>query len=465
MIDHLTIQRIVETADIVEVISEFVPLKKAGASFKGLCPFHDDTTPSLVVYPARSSYKCFACGESGNVVRFLMKHNGWEFLETVKWLAAKYGIAIEEHRPHIDKEQEKMFRAVEWAATHFEANLTQEAGRAGREYFLARGFTEETIKTFRLGYALPDRSIFPRAAYDQYISKQTLLDTGLAYKPDDVEYANARFADRVIFPWINASGRVVAFGGRKLDAATKGVEQKYVNSCESPIFHKSAELFGIYQAKSAIRIAQHAYIVEGYTDVISLHQAGVKNVVSCSGTTLSSAQAHLLSRFCSDVTLVFDGDTAGLAASAHNIKPLLAEGMNVKVIVLPDGEDPDTIARRPGLLANNHNRTDHTDEPSLQTYLATASLDFLDFYTAYIIDKESTIPARSFAISILLQTIAAIPNEITKSLYLAEIQRRYSLTPDAIPQALGTETLTARIERLEAEMEELKGEKFTKETV
>lgn len=443
MIDQHTIQRIVETADIVEVISEFVPLKKAGASFKGLCPFHDDTTPSLVVNPARGTYKCFACGEGGDVVDFLMKHNGWEFLETIKWLAAKYGIAIEVHRPHIDKEQEKMFRAVEWAATHFENNLTQDAGRAGREYFLARGFTEETIKTFRLGYALPDRNIFPRAAYDQYISKQTLLDTGLAYKPDDAEYAHARFTDRVIFPWINASGHVVAFGGRKLDAATKGVEQKYINSCDSPIYHKSSELYGIYQAKTAIRTRLHAYIVEGYTDVISFHQAGVKNVVSCSGTALSSAQASLLSRFCTDVTLVFDGDIAGFVATTHIINPLLAEGLNVKVIVLPDGEDPDTLAKGK-----------NTDE--LQTYLTTAALDFIDFYTTYIINKESAIPARASAISILLETIAAIPNEITKSLYLAEAQRRFALPPDALSQPLGTESLAARVKRLEAEVEELK---------
>lgn len=452
MIDHLTIQRIVETADIVEVISEFVPIKKAGASFKGLCPFHDDTTPSLVVTPSRGTYKCFACGEGGNVVRFLMKHNGWDYLEAIKWLAAKYGIAIEEHRPHIDKEQEKMFRAVEWAATHFEGNLTQDAGRAGREYFLARGFTEETIRTFRLGYALPDRSAFPRAAYDQYISKQTLLDTGLAYKPDDLEYAHARFTDRVIFPWLTSAGRVVAFGARKLDAATKGVEQKYVNSCESPIFSKSSELYGICQAKHAICIAQHAYIVEGYTDVISLHQAGVKNVVSCSGTALSAAQAHLLHRFCTDLTLVFDGDIAGLAAAAHNIKPLFAEGMNVKVIVLPDGEDPDTLAK---------GKT--TDE--LHTYLTFAAVDFLDFYTTYIINKESTIPARASAITHLLQIIATIPDEVTKSLYLAEVQRRYALNPDAIPQVLGTETLTARVERLEAEVEELKIGKMTKNNI
>lgn len=443
MIDKFTVQRVMEAADIVEVISEFVPLKKAGASFKGLCPFHDDTTPSLVVNPARGTYKCFACGEGGNVVSFLMKHNGWEFLEAIRWLAAKYGIAIEEHRAPVNKEEEKMFRAVEWAATHFEDNLTQEAGRVGREYFIGRGFSEETIRAFRLGYALPDRSTLPRAAYDQYISKQTLLDTGLAYKPDDAEYAHARFADRVIFPWINTAGRVVAFGGRKLDAATKGVEQKYVNSCESPVFTKSSELYGIYQAKHTIRIAQHAYIVEGYTDVIALHQAGVKNVVACSGTAISATQAHLLHRFCTDVTLVFDGDAAGLQAASRNIKPLLQEGMNVKVIVLPDGEDPDTLVK---------GKT--TD--ALQTYLASSALDFIDFYSSYIIDKESSIPARATAVTTLLQAISTIPDEVKKSLYVAEIQRRYSLTPDAMAQTLGTETLIARIERLEAEVEELR---------
>lgn len=444
MIDHLTIQRILYAADIVEVISEFVPLKKAGTSYKGLCPFHDDTTPSLVVTPSRGSYKCFACGEGGNVVSFLMKHNGWEYLEAIRWLAAKYGIAVEEHHAPIDKEQEKMFRAVEWAATHFEGSLVQEAGRVGREYFIGRGFSEETIRTFRLGYALPDRSKLTLSAFKQHISRKTLQATGLAYQGTDTEYVYDRFTDRVIFPWINASGRVVAFGGRKLDAATKGVEQKYVNSCESPIFSKSSELYGIYQAKHAIRIVQHAYIVEGYTDVISLHQAGVKNVVACSGTALSATQARLLHRFCTDVTLVFDGDAAGFRAASRNIQPLLQEGMNVKVIVLPDGEDPDTLAK---------GKT--TDE--LQMYLTTSAVDFIDFYSSNIIDKESSIPARASAIRTLLQTIAAIPDEVTKSLYLAEVQRRYALSPDAIAQVLGTETLTARVARLEAEVEELKG--------
>lgn len=443
MIDQHTIQRIVAAADIVDVISEYVPLKRAGASYKGLCPFHDDTTPSFVVYPASGTFKCFACGEGGNVVGFLMKHNGWEYLETIKWLAAKYGIAVEEHRPRMDQDEEKMFRAVEWAATHFEANLMQEAGRAGREYFQSRGFTEETIHTFRLGYAPADRSNLTLAAFKQYISRKTLQETGLAYQGIDTEYVYDRFTGRVIFPWINAAGRVVAFGGRKLDAATKGVEQKYVNSCESPIFSKSSELYGIYQAKHAIRLAQHTYIVEGYTDVISLHQAGVKNVVACSGTALSVAHSRLLKRFCSDVTLVFDGDAAGLKASARNIKPLLAEGISVRVIVLPDGEDPDTLAK-----------TKSPDE--LKAYLEAAAIDFLDFYAHDVIGCESDIPARAAAITTLIKTIATIPDEVTKSLYLAEVQRRFSLMPDAIPQVLGIESLAARIERLEEEMERMK---------
>lgn len=443
MIDQYTIQRIVDAADIVDVISEYVPLKRAGASYKGLCPFHDDTTPSFVVYPASGTFKCFACGEGGNVVGFLMKHNGWEYLETIKWLAAKYGIAVEEHRPRMDQDEEKMFRAVEWAATHFEANLMQEAGCAGREYFQSRGFTEETIHTFRLGYAPADRSNLTLAAFKQYISRKTLQETGLAYQGIDTEYVYDRFTGRVIFPWINAAGRVVAFGGRKLDAATKGVEQKYINSCESPIFSKSSELYGIYQAKHAIRARKCAYIVEGYTDVISLYQAGVKNVVACSGTALSAAHACLLKRFCSDVTLVFDGDAAGFNAAARNIRPLLAEGITVKVIVLPDGEDPDTLAK---------GKT--TEE--LQTYLASTALDFLDFYTSYIVEKESAIPARAAVISSLIQTIATIPDEVTKSLYLAEVQRRFSLTPDAVPQVLGAAALVARIDRLEEEVETMK---------
>jgi len=326
MIDKTTIQRIMDATDIVSVISEFVQLRKSGASYKGKCPFHDDTTPSLVVTPAKGIFKCFACGESGDVVTFLMKFNGWSYPEAIKWLANKYDIIIEENRPRVNRTEEKMWNAIEWAACYFGKNLTEDAGRKGREYFAERGFTEDTIREFRLGYALSSKSALSMEAFRNNITRTTLQNVGLAYKGEETNHVFDRFTDRVIFPWLNASGRVVAFGGRKLDSETKGVEQKYINSCDSAIFSKANELYGIYQAKSAIRLANQVYIVEGYTDVISMHQAGVKNVVACSGCALSTNQARLLKRFCENIILMYDGDDAGLKAAAHNIEPLLQEG-------------------------------------------------------------------------------------------------------------------------------------------
>lgn len=432
-----------DAADIVDVISEYVTLRKAGASYKGKCPFHDDTTPSFVVTPSRGIYKCFACGEGGDVVTFLMKHNGWSYPEALKWLANKYGITIEENKPRVNRAEENMYNANSWAATYFEGNLALEAGKAGKDYFLGRGFTEETIKEFRLGYALPDRSAMSIAAVNQHIYRTTLQKVGLAYKGTDTSLVYDRFAGRAIFPWINASGRVVAFGGRKLDSATKGVEQKYINSCESEIFSKSNELYGIYQAKHAMRLANHVYIVEGYTDVISLHQAGVKNVVACSGTAMSANHARLLKRYCNNVTLMFDGDEAGMKAAANNIAPLLAEGMNIKVIVLTNNEDPDTLAKS------------KTAE-ELQSYLATNAIDFLDFYATYIINKETDVPARADHITNLLSTIDSVPNEVTRSLYRAECQKRFGVTENAINQTLGYDSLLDRVDKLEKEVEELR---------
>lgn len=443
MIDKSTIQRIMDAADIVEVISEYVTLRKAGASYKGKCPFHDDTTPSFVVTPSRGIYKCFACGEGGDVVTFLMKHNGWSYPEALKWLANKYGITIEENKPRVNRAEENMYNANSWAATYFEDNLALEAGKAGKDYFLDRGFTEETIREFRLGYALPDRSAMSIAAVKQNIYRTTLQKVGLAYKGTDTSLVYDRFVGRAIFPWINASGRVVAFGGRKLDAATKGVEQKYINSCESEIFSKSNELYGIYQAKHAMRLANRVYIVEGYTDVISLHQAGVKNVVACCGTAMSANHAHLLKRYCTNGTLMFDGDEAGMKAAASNIAPLLAEGMNVKVIVLTNNEDPDTLAKS------------KTAE-ELQSYLTTNAIDFLDFYATYIINEETDVPARADHITDLVKIIGTIPDEMTKSLYLSECNNRFELTENTISQTLGYDSLAAKVEKLEKEMEGLK---------
>lgn len=443
MIDKNTIQRIMDASDIVEVISEFVQLRKAGASYKGKCPFHDDTTPSFIVTPSKGIFKCFACGESGDVVTFLMKHNGWSYPEAIKWLGNKYGISVEEEKPKVNRTEDPMWKANEWAAGYFENNLTQESGRKGMEYFASRGFTEETIREFRLGYALPNKSCLSMEAFKNNVTRTTLQKVGLAYKGDDTNHVFDRFTDRVIFPWINASGRVVAFGGRKLDAGTKGVEQKYINSCESVIFSKANELYGIYQAKSAIRMTNHVYIVEGYTDVISMHQAGVRNIVSCSGCALSTNQAQLLRRFCENVTLMFDGDQAGLKAATRNIEPLLQEGLNVKVIVLSDNIDPDNLARE-------------KQEDELKEYLSANAIDFLDFFSIHIIDKEKDIPAKSAVIANVLQAIGKIPNEVIKSLYLGECQKRFGVTMDAIYKVLGLDTLAERIGRLEAEIEELK---------
>ena len=440
MIDRLTIQRIMDAANIVDVISEFVQLRKSGAHYKGKCPFHDDTTPSLIVTPARGIYKCFACGESGDAVTFLMKHKGLSYPEAIKWLGDKYGIAIEENRPRVNRAEEAMYNLNAWASSHFENNLILDSGTKGKEYFISRGFTEETIKTFHLGYALEDKSQLTIAAVREGFSRNTLQKTGLAYKGTNTNLVYDRFVDRVIFPWMNASGKVVAFGGRKLDAGSKGIEQKYINSCESPIFSKSNELYGIYQAKHAITIANHAYIVEGYTDVISLHQAGVENVVACSGCALSANHAKLLKRFCKNVTLMFDGDEAGLKAATHNIAPLLAEGINVKVIVLTNDVDPDTLAKT------------KTGE-ELKAFLTSSAIDFFDFYTLYIINKETDIPSRSAAIADVCKIIDSIPDEITKSQYVAECRHRFSIADD---NTHGTESLAARMDKMEAEIAELK---------
>lgn len=443
MIDKSTIQRIMDAADIVEVISEYVQLRKAGSAYKGKCPFHDDTTPSFIVTPSRGTYKCFACGEGGDVVTFLMKHNGWSYPESLKWLANKYGIIIEEDKPKRNSKEDAMYNLNNWAVGFFEGNLSSDLGKAGKEYLLGRGFTEDTIKEFRLGYALPDRSALSIAAVKQGFYRTTLQSVGLSYKGTDTNLVFDRFTGRVMFPWINAAGRVVAFGGRKLDAETKGVEQKYINTSDTPIFSKSNELYGIYQAKNTMRKDNHVYIVEGYTDVISLHQAGVKNVVSCSGTALSTVQAHLLKRYCSNVTLMFDGDAAGLKAASRNIEPLLAEGMNVKVIVLSNDEDPDTLAK---------NKT--TEE--LRFYLAMNTIDFLDFYTTYIINKETDVPSRATSITTLLNIITSIPDEISRSLYQSACKERFALPTGSPATAHDLAALSARIEKLEVEIEELK---------
>lgn len=464
MIDKATEERIKSAVDIVDIIGEHVQLKKKGASYVGLCPFHDDHSPSFYVSPSRSTWHCFVCDEGGGAITFLMKKLTLTYPEALKHLAAKYSVPIpEQYLPKEEwikqKETEAILSVNEASMLYYESCLASTDESAGLKYFHGRGFTEEAMKAYHVGYS-PVKSDIIASIKEKNLEMKYLMpsDSDITFKSGKILHVengvgtisqiNGRFQDsfsgRVIFPWLNANGQVVAFGGRKLDEATKGVEMKYRNSPESLVYRKSHELWGLYQAKSAITRANEAYIVEGYTDVMMLHQTGIKNVVSCAGTALSPTQAHLLHRFCTNVTLMFDGDDAGLNAAIHNIDPLLQEGMNVKVIVLSDNEDPDNLAKR---LATTE---------ALKTYLQSNTIDFLDFYTFYNINKETDIPTKAAAITDLLNLIGNIPDKTTRSLYLAECHKRFNTTNEAVTQTSEYESLAAKVERLEKEVEELK---------
>ena len=360
MIDRATIDKIMDAVNIVDVVGEFVNLRKAGVNYKGLCPFHDDKTPSFMVSPSKQICHCFACGEGGNAVNFLMKHEQITYPEALRWLAKKYNIEIQE-RELTDEEKkeqsdrESMFIVNEWACQYFHEILNNDVdGQAiGKQYFRSRGIRDDIIKKFQLGFALTKRDALVNEAHRKGYKDEFLIKTGLCYERNEERGTRSeksslidRFAGRAIFPWLNVSGKVVAFGGRKLDAATKGVQQKYVNSPDSEIYHKERELYGIYQAKKAIVKEDCVYMVEGYTDVIALHQCGLENVVANSGTALSVYQIRLLRRFTQNIVLLYDGDEAGIHAAMRGTDMLLQEGMNVKVLLLPDGDDPDSFSRK-----------------------------------------------------------------------------------------------------------------------
>ncbi len=315
-------------SNIVEVISDFVSLRKTGTSYKGLCPFHDDRTPSFSVNPVKGVYKCFSCGAAGNVVKFIMEHEQLTYPEALKWLANKYHIEEKQQ----ENERESMFLVNEWAAKYFNDILHNDVdGMAiGMQYFRSRGFRDDIIHKFQLGFCLSGRHAFADAALKAGFQKEFLVKTGLCFERENGELVD-RFNGRVMFPWLSVSGKVTAFGGRLLDARTKGVSQKYVNSPDSVVYHKERELYGIYQAKKAIAKHDLVYMVEGYTDVVS--------------TALSVHQIRLLHRFTSNIVLLYDGDEAGQHAALRGTDMLLAEAMNVKVLLLPDGKDPDEFAR------------------------------------------------------------------------------------------------------------------------
>ncbi len=411
MIDRATVERIKERADIVEVVSEFVTLRKSGANYKGLCPFHNEKTPSFIVSPARGTCHCFGCGKGGNAVGFIMEHEQLTYPEALRWLAAKYGIEVVEKEMSDRERQEQsmresMFIVNEWAAGYFrELLLSSEDGAAvGMQYFRSRGFRDDIMERYRLGYDQSDRRALAAKAKKEGYREDFLLKTGICYRNDRGELID-RYAGRVIFPWTGISGKVTGFSARLLDARTKGVNQKYVNSPDSEIFHKEKELFGIWQAKKAIAKEDRVYIVEGQTDVLSMAQCGIENVVANSGTALSQHQTNILHRFTANITLLYDGDAAGIHAAMRGTDMLLAEGMNVKVLPLPDGEDPDSFAR--GRTADEFRR-----------YVEENQLDFIQFKTRFLLSGASDPQKRSEAVDSIVASISVVPNQVLRDTYL-----------------------------------------------
>lgn len=420
MIDRQTIDRIKETANIVDVVSEFVTLRKSGANYKGLCPFHNEKTPSFFVTPARNTCHCFGCGRGGNPVSFIMEHEQMTYPEALRWLANKYHIEIREREltneeKEAESERQSMFIVNEWASKYFEDLLHNNPdGQAiGMQYFRSRGFRDDIIRRFQLGFDLPDRFALAKTAKSKGYKEDFLVKTGICYRNDRGDLVD-RYAGRVIFPWIGVSGKVVGFGGRKLDAATKGVQQKYVNSPDSDIYHKDHELYGIYQSKKAIAREDMVYMVEGYTDVIAMHQCGIENVVANSGTALSLHQIRILHRFTQNITLLYDGDEAGIHAAMRGTDMLLSEGMNMKVLLLPDGDDPDSFSRK--LTASDFKK-----------YIEEHQTDFIQFKTDLLLRGERDPQKRSEAISSIVQSISVIPDQILRDTYIHDCSMRMGI--------------------------------------
>ena len=412
MIDQATIDKIMSAAQIVDVVSEFVTLRKRGVNYVGLCPFHNEKTPSFSVSPAKGLCKCFSCGKGGNVVHFIMEHEQLSYHDALMWLARKYHIEVKEREltdeeKHAQSVRESMFVVNDFARGYFQDVLRNHPeGRAvGMAYFRQRGFRDDIIAKFQLGYCLNQHDAFAREATQRGYKAEYLTRTGLCYTRDDGTLRD-RFRGRVIFPVHTLSGKVVAFGGRVLKTDAKTA--KYVNSPESEIYHKSNELYGIYFAKQAIVRQDRCFLVEGYTDVISMHQSGIENVVASSGTSLTQGQIRLIHRFTNNITVLYDGDMAGIKASLRGIDMLLEEGMNIKVVLLPDGDDPDSFARK-------HNATDY------QQYINSHEVDFIRFKTNLLLDDAGTDPIkRAGLISDIVRSIAVIPDAIVRSVYVKE---------------------------------------------
>jgi len=427
LIPKQTVDDILGAARVEEVVGEYVNLKKRGANLLGLCPFHNEKTPSFTVSPAKGIYKCFGCGKAGGAVNFLMDHEQFSYPEALRFLANKYNIEIEEREVTPEEqaaanEKESLFIVTKAAAIYFQDQLfNTENGRAiGLSYFKERGFREETIKNFKLGYSPDEWQAFTDFALDKGYKLEYLETTGLTIVKSDKKFD--RFKGRVMFPIQNISGTVIGFGGRTLKEEKKTA--KYLNSPESEIYHKSRVLYGLHQARNAIVKAERCYLVEGYTDVISMHQAGVENVVSSSGTSLTEGQIRLIKRYTSNITLLFDGDEAGMKAAFRGVDMILGEGMNVKVLAFPEGEDPDTFAQK-------------MSTEDLQTYLSENAHDFIRYKTNLLLKETGDDPMkRAELIRDIVGSIALIPDPIARSVYIQECSDMMDIGEEALMSEL-----------------------------
>ena len=441
-IDEATVRRINDTADIVEVVSDYVRLKKRGSGYIGLCPFHNERTPSFSVSKSRNICKCFSCGKGGSPVGFIMEIEQVDYPGALRILARKYGITIEEREltdeeRHEASERESMLAVNEFAMKWFERNLqhTQEGRDVGLAYFRHRGISDRMIERFHLGYSLEKRDALRQEALRAGFTDEFLEKTGLIMRHEGGDISD-RFRARVIYPIFTLSGKVVGFGGRTLRSDKKMA--KYVNSPESVIYHKSTELYGLHQAKPSIVRKDKCILVEGYMDVISMHQAGIENVVASSGTSLTEGQIRLIHRFTENGTVIYDSDPAGIKASLRGIDLLLAEGLMVKVLLLPDGEDPDSFAQ-------GHPSSE------VERYIAENEGDFVQFKTDILMKDTGNDPiARSRAMTEIVRTIAVIPDMMLRTTYIAECSRRFGIGEELLTLQVRRE-IAARAERQAAE--------------
>ena len=423
MIDRQTIDRILDAAQIVEVIQEFVPLKRRGVNYLGLCPFHNEKTPSFTVSPSKEIFKCFGCGKAGNVVNFIMEHEHLSYPEALKYLARKYHIEVVEKEltpEELEKqnERESLLVLTAYAARQFSENLFEkdEGITVGLSYFKQRGFRQDTLKKFEIGYSLDKRDAFTKKALEDGYKQDFLVKTGLSIQREENIFD--RFNGRVMFPIHSLSGQVLGFGGRTLKSDTKAA--KYVNSPESEIYHKSRIVYGIFQARKAISKEDRCYLVEGYTDVMSLHETGIENVVASSGTSLTQEQVRLIKRFTQNITILFDGDPAGIKASLRGIDIILEEGMNVRIVLLPDGEDPDSYSKK-------------VSNEEFLKYLKEYERDFIHFKTELLLEEASDDPVRKAnLIRDIVRSIAVIPETITRTIYIKECSTRLEITEEVL---------------------------------